>query len=127
VRAAPAGGAVAGVGRYAVCVMACAVAVGKCVIACATAFFCVGNVSPHAPQPYEASLFDAARAAFGFFGVLPFFGAAFVFGAAAAFVFAGFFAVGSFLAFAGFSTLAFGSRFGFSVPSMLQNRQPCRT
>jgi len=49
--------AVAGVGRYAACVMACA-----------TALFCVGNVSGQTPQPYEASLFAAARCAFGFFG-----------------------------------------------------------
>jgi hypothetical protein len=98
--------AVAGVARYAVWVSACA-----------TAFFCVGNDSPHAPQPYEASPFAAARCALPFRGLLalPCF---------AAFDFAGFFAAGSFFGFVSPSAFAFGSRFAASVPSILQNLHP---
>jgi hypothetical protein len=98
----PAVRAVAGVGRYAVCVIACAVA-----------FFTVEKVSPQAPQPYDSAV--AIRALLPFVALLDlplFFGAAF----------AGIFAAGSFLAFAGFSAL--GSRLGFSVPSTLQKTHP---
>ena len=105
--------AVAGVGRYAVCVSTCCVAA-----------FIVGNVSVQTPQPYE-SLLLAARADFGL--------AAPRLALLAAFAFTGFFAAGSVLSFmtssfvAGFPGLRFGSCFGFSVPAIDQKRQPCRT
>ena len=79
-----------------------------CVIACATAAFCVGKVSLHTPQPYKLSL-AFARIAFGF---VLFFAVGFV---------AGFFFAG---AFAGFSDFGFGSVFGVSVPWTVQKRQP---
>ena len=94
----PAVRAVAGVGRYAVCVSAWL-----------TAAFCDPNVAPQAPQPYEATSVAFARIAFPF----GFFLAA---GFLALLVFAPVFAFAGALVFGSFAAFVFGSRAGFSVP-----------
>ena len=77
-----------------------------CVSACAVAFLSVGNSSGQTPQPYARPR-SPGLAAFGFLALLLFF--------------ATFFGASSFLAFVAFAGL---SAFGFSVPSIDQNRQP---